>query len=110
MCSEDVERRAHALGQLLRRSGAVVVQEEDGGLHSRHVVVDRHHLDAGARSALSTGVTSVSSIATSPATIASASVPAKAAHVLSPIRAVMAAPMLAEVDVGPADGDLVDRS
>ena len=62
-----------------------------------------------ARSAFSTGVTSCSSIATSPATIASASVPANAAHVFSPMRALIAAPCSRSVDVRPADGDLVDR-
>ena len=54
-------------------------------------------------------MTSCSSMATSPATIASASVPANAAHVLRPMRALMDGAVLAQVDVRPADGDLVDR-
>ena len=45
-----------------------------------------------ARKALRTGVTSPSSMATSPATMASASVPEKAAQVLRPMRALISAP------------------
>ena len=45
------------------------------------------------RSPLRVGVTSVSNIATSPATAASSSVPTNAAQVLSPMRALMVAPI-----------------
>jgi hypothetical protein len=79
---------------LAHRSGtcAVVVEKNRDRLHVCHVVMNRDDVQAVRTQRLEDGVTSGSSIATSPATIASASVPANAAHVFRPIRALIGAP------------------
>jgi hypothetical protein len=56
-------------------------------------MVDRDDLEAVLARALSTGVSSLSSMATSPATAALSFVPVNAAHVLRPMRALIAAPI-----------------
>ena len=60
------------------------------------------------RSALSTGVTSLSSIATSPAIAALSFVPVNAAHVLRPMRALIGAPISDDLQIVAAERDLVD--
>jgi hypothetical protein len=90
--AKQINRGADALCQLRGGTGAVVVQEDDDWRNPVMWWWMATTFNPFARSTLSTAVTSASSIATSPATMASASVPANAAHVFRPIRELMAAP------------------
>ena len=73
------------------RPGAVVVQEDHGGLDADHVVLPLIR-EPATQKASACPCDPGNSIATSPATMASASVPANAATLLMPIRALIAAP------------------
>jgi hypothetical protein len=73
--SHDIHRRPDSASKLLSLSLAPIMQEKDCWLRARHVVVDRNHVETICTKRLRTGVTSASSIATSPATTASESLP-----------------------------------
>jgi hypothetical protein len=67
---EQIHSGTNGLGQPGRGPGPVIMEKDDGGLHVGHVVVDGDASMPFARSDFRTGVTSCSSIATSPATMA----------------------------------------
>lgn len=93
---EPIEGRAHAARQRLRGPAREVVEEDHDRLDLRHVVVDGDHVDAARAEGREHGRDLRLQHGDIPrhhrVCIASASIPANAAQVLRPMRALMLAP------------------